>query len=172
MKEEILGDMLHEEGQHVYRGYMQYSVVTPELRGWLRVVSHINSKIDEEDVLGITGVTLFVNYEVLPSGSVDQVKEIFTSFESSGILRARPYDSSEDIEEYYLVLPIPLFLSSKENDPQLTDEVTNLTNQFLEAIGTVDLVVEMINSKSLKTAVKNDDASDSWEQSLGKPNGG
>ena len=172
MKKQILGDMLHEEGQHVYRGYMQYSVVTPELRGWLRVVSHINSKIDEEDVLGITGVTLFVNYEALPSGSVDQVKEIFTSFESSGILRARPYDSSADIEEYYLVLPIPLFLSSKENDPQLTDEVTELTNQFLEAIGTVDLVVEMINSKSLNTDVDDDRAVDSGGQSLGKTNVG
>ena len=172
MKKEILGNMLHEEGQHIYRGYMQYSVVTPELRGWFRVVSHINSKIDEEDVIGITGVTLFVNYEALPTNSANEVKKIFTSFESSGILKARPYDSSKDIEEYYLVLPMPLFLSSKENDPQLKDEVTELTNQFLEDIGTVDLIIEMIISKSLDTDVDDDRAVDSWGQSMGKPNGG
>ena len=167
MKKKILGEVLYEEAEHVYRGYTQYKVREVTLQRWLRIVVHINNKIFEEDVLGVTGVTLFVNFKDFVEDTIDRLKKIFEFFESEGMLKARQYDSTEITTEYDLPLEEPHFLSAREGQPELKDEIRVWAEEFLDDNGAIETLVTAIKSKNLDLEGQN--SSGSWGQSMGNP---
>ena len=162
MKDKILRDVLYEEIQHVFRGYILYKVREVNLQHWLCIAVHMNNKIREEEILVITGVTFFVNFEVFSEDTADELKKIFESFESNGLITARQYDSTEIATEYYLTLKEPPYLSSKEGQPELKDEIRVWVEQFLEDDGTLKKLATAVKSENLDLDGK--DITDSWEQ--------
>lgn len=149
MKKKILGEMLSEEIQHIYHGYSQYKLHDATFQRWIRIFVHINNENCEQDGLGVTGVTLFIKLEKISENSTDELKKILKSFESKGLLENREYYNPELVAEYYFLPKKQHFLSSKEGQPGLKDEIRLWTDEFLADNGTLKTLLAAVKSKNL-----------------------
>ena len=168
MKKKILGDMLHQSSERVYRGYQQYRLMNDKLGRWLRIAVYINNKIDEENVLGVTGVTLFMNAKSISDKAYKKIGEVFKSIMLKGHLKPRLDEQQADSLEFYLRLPEPYMISAPPDTQQYEEEITSWLEQFLSDDGTLEQIITWIASENIDVAVKGEEFSESWGQSMGK----
>ena len=168
MNEKILGDMLHQSSERVFRGYQQYRLLNDKLGRWLRIAVYINNKIKEEDVLAVTGVTLFLSTKSIPDKAYLKIGEVLKSIMLEGHLKPRLDEELEDSLEFYLHLPEPYMISAPPDTKQYKDEITAWLEQFLSDNGTLEQIINWIDSENIDIAVKGENFSESWGQSMGK----
>ncbi|MCH7820186.1 MAG: hypothetical protein IIB40_11635 [Candidatus Marinimicrobia bacterium] len=168
MNEKILGDILHQSSERVFRGYQQYRLLNDKLGRWLRIAVYINNKIDEEDVLGVTGVTLFMNAKSIPDKAYKKIGEVFKSIMFEGSLNPRLDEMQKDSLEFYLRLRDPYMISAPPDTQQYEEEITSWLEQFLSDDGTLEQIITWIDSENIDVAVKGEEFSESWGQSMGK----
>ena len=168
MKEKILGDILHSSSEFVFRGYQQYSLLNDKLGRWLRIAVYINNKIDEEDVLAVTGVSLFLSAKSIPDKAYLKIGEILKSIMLKGRLKPRLDEQQKDSLEFYLYLSEPYMISAPPDTQQYEEEITSWLEQFLSDDGTLEQIITWIDSENIDVAVKGEEFSESWGQSMGK----
>ena len=166
MKKQILGDILHQSSERVFKGYQQYRLLNDKLGRWLRIAVYINNKIDAEDVLGVTGVTLFMNAKSIPDKAYKKIGEVFKSIMFEGSLKPRLDEQQEDSLEFYVHLPEPYMISAPPDTQQYEEEITSWLEQFLSDDGTLVQIITWIDSENIDVAVEGEEFSESWGQSM------
>jgi len=168
MKKKILGDILHQSSERVFRGYQQYRLLNDKLGRWLRIAVYINNKIDEEDVLAVTGVSLFLSAKSIPDKAYLKIGEVLKSIMLKGRLKPRLDEQQKDSLEFYIHLPEPYMISAPPDTQRYEDEITAWLEQFLSDDGTLEQIITWIDSENIDVAVKSEEFSESWGQSMGK----
>ena len=168
MKEKILGDILHQSSERVFRGYQQYRLLNDKLGRWLHIAVYINNKIEEEDVLAVTGVTLFLSSKSILDKAYLKIGEVLKSIMLEGRLKPRLDELQEDSLEFYIRLPDPYVISAPPDTKQYKEEIAAWLEQFLTDDGILEQIINWIDSEGIDVAVKGEEFSESWGQSMGK----
>ena len=171
MKKKILGDILHHSSDRVFRGYQQYRVLNDKLGRWLRIAVYINNKKSKLDILAVTGVTLFLSAKSIPDKAYLKIGEVLKSIMLEGRLKPRLDELQEDSLEFYIRLPDPYVISAPPDTKQYKEEITAWLEQFLTNDGTIEQIINWIDSEGIDVAVKGEEFSESWCQSMGKRRG-
>ena len=169
MKQKLLGDILHSSSDLVFRGYQQYRLLNDKLGRWLRIAVYINNKKGELDILAVTGVTLFLCAKSIPDKAYLKIGKVLKSIMLNGRLKPRLDEQQEDSLEFYIRLPDPYMISAPPDTKQYEDEITAWLEKFLIDDGTLEQIINWIDSERIDVAVKRDKYPESWGQSMGNP---
>lgn len=168
MKKKILGDILHQSTDRVFKGYQQYRLLNEKLGRWLRIAVYINNKKGKLDILAVTGVTLFLSAKSIPDKAYLKIGEVLESIMLGGRLKPRLDEIQPECLEFYLPLQDPYMISALPDTKQYKDEITAWLEQFLTDNGTLEQIINWIDSERINIAKKGVEFSESWGQSMGK----